>query len=386
MQRAPGMRSAAYGRMEVSQESLCPQGPLALLRVGSGRSLNGWGRLTRAWAVIALFFFAVGYAGPAVAQLTFDAASSANSGNGTASSLTWSHTTSGTNRYLVVGVALRIRSSPDFERVARVTYNGVDLSLIGARNDAGDTDVRIEQWGLVAPATGANNVVVTLAANGNGTTRMVAGAITYTGVDQTTPRGTFAAATGTGTPATVDVSSATNEVVDDVFGVIDSGSSTPPDAAVGAGQTSRWAQASTNPSQTNVRGGSSTEAGAATVTMSWTLSSIAGTAVWAIGGVPLKPAASGTLTFTPTQTPTFTPSSTPTRTPTFTPTSTATNTPTNTPTPTSTPTPTPAPPCTTPGGRLLFSIAPYSACAVLWCCAGRVRAVGRHETHLARDR
>src|SRR5262245_26136208 len=72
---------------------------------------------------------------PARAQVTFDAASSQNTGSGNAGSLTWSHTTgSGSNRYLVVGVALHLRSDPDFERVSTVTYNGANLTFIGARN------------------------------------------------------------------------------------------------------------------------------------------------------------------------------------------------------------------------------------------------------------
>ncbi len=80
--------------------------------------------------------------------------------------------------------------------------------------------------------------------------------------------------------ATVDVTSASDEVVVDVVGARNAASLT-----VGAGQTQRW-----NLGVGVIDGGGSSESGAATVTMSWTLSD---TFEWAIAGVSLKPTAGG---------------------------------------------------------------------------------------------
>lgn len=101
--------------------------------------------------------------------------------------------------------------------------------------------------------------------------------LAYNGVHQTVSVGTAAFANGSsGTPSVV-VSSATGELVVD-FVTFGGGS-----GAVHVSQTQRWLQA------TSTGGGSSEEAGAASVTMSWTQSS----ADWTIAGVPLKPAAGG---------------------------------------------------------------------------------------------
>jgi uncharacterized repeat protein (TIGR01451 family) len=56
-----------------------------------------------------------------------------------------------------------------------------------------------------------------------------------------------------------------------------------------AGQTERWDLFSGTGDLNNVRGGGSTEPGAASVTMSWTLGA---SKVWAIGAVAIKPAVS----------------------------------------------------------------------------------------------
>jgi len=256
---------------------------------------------------------------------------------------TWSHTVgAGSNRVLVVGVSNRDGT----RTVSTVTYGGVALTRIGLQNGAGTAN-RVELWRLIAPATGTANIIVTL----SGSTETVAGAVSYTGVDQTTPFGTFASASGTSTAPSVAVTSASGEVVMDV--VAANGDSD--GATVGTGQTQRWNDF-TGTGGGDIHGAGSTEPGAASVTMAWTL---VASKAWAIGAVPVKPAtcptptstptntptntATPTVTNTPTHTPTFTPTSTPTQTPTATPTPTNTNTPTATATPTQTPTPTPVP-------------------------------------------
>ena len=178
--------------------------------------------------------------------VTVDAFASATGLNIT---LTFSHTCSGTERYLVVGVSRGL--SPG--TITGVTYAGVAMTSIGT--SAGATLVHL--WGLIAPATGANDVVVTASAAGNG---IVAGAISYNGVDQTTPNSGFAAAGA----LTVNVTSAVNDMVMDTVSS-DGGSAYTP----GANQTERWDVAQTGGGD-SFSGAGSHEAGQATVTMSWT--------------------------------------------------------------------------------------------------------------------
>lgn len=143
---------------------------------------------------------------------------------------------------------------------------------------------RLQIFRLVAPASGANDVVVTMDAD----SPFSVGFASYTGVDPTVPIGTSANDTGGGTLATVDVTSAAGELVFD-YTCVDDGTGTAPALSVGAGQT---AQVNFSTSF-GVPGferaiASSTEAGAATVTMSWTDGAANS---WVIIGGPLMPAA-----------------------------------------------------------------------------------------------
>lgn len=209
---------------------------------------------------------------PSPTGMALDAVSSAAS-SGSTSTLTWSHTTSsGSNRLLVVGVTIKNRIG---ETVSGITYNGVPLTRIDAKING--TNVRIEMWQLVAPGTGTHDIVVTLSASA----KVVGGATSWTGVNQTTPIGTFASASNIIGNPTVNVSSATNEIVLDTLGV--DGTAT---ATVGGGQTQHW-NLTTSGLLSDVRGAGSSETGATTTTMSWTLGS---SQPWAIGAVPIKPA------------------------------------------------------------------------------------------------
>jgi len=198
-----------------------------------------------------------------------------STGSTTGSSLTISHTTSGTERLMLVGVTI---NQGDHEQVNSVTWNGTSMSFVGQKH--GHPDIRVEIWSLLAPETGTHDVVVTfdkdLQNSGS------AGVVTFAGVDQTTPLGTFAKEKGSGTgPVTVDVPSASEELV---FAV---GASEDGALTVGAGQTQRWNTTSGTSPEIH-HGAGSTEDGAASVTMSWTLGSSAD--YWAIGAVPIKPA------------------------------------------------------------------------------------------------
>ena len=117
---------------------------------------------------------------PAFAAIAVDNTSSAH---GDVSSLTWAHTVgSGADRILIVGVSIDDSGTT----ISSVTYGGTTLLLVGQR--AG-TQTRAAIYRLIAPSVGTSNVVVTLSS----TDGVVGGAVSFTGVDQTTPSGALRA-------------------------------------------------------------------------------------------------------------------------------------------------------------------------------------------------
>lgn len=223
------------------------------------------------------------------AQITFDAASSSNTGTGTASTLTWSHAVGAslTNRILIVGVSIRNSAG---QTVNNVTYAGINLTLVGQTTNG--TNARVEIWRLIAPATGANNIIVTLSA----AARFVGGAASFSGVSQTPALalGAYFSATANSATPTVNVTSvAQGQVVIDTIAnaTLATGTSLP---CVGANQTQRWSNRTSNTTAgNNTPGAGSTEpgpSGGGTVTMSWRLEGCSGATSrqWAIGAVALK--------------------------------------------------------------------------------------------------
>ena len=207
--------------------------------------------------------------------ITFDAVSTYKANSIT--SLTWSHTVgTGSNKLLVVGISFW--ANPE-KLINSVTYNGVPLTKSGSvwGGSGGET---VHIWYLVNPPTGTANIVINFSAAAS----PVAGATSWFGVNQTTPLGTFISAFNAAgnTLATVNVTSAANEVVHDV---VSYGKQTTPSHTIGAGQTQKWSDATSDGNYAS--GAGSTELGASTVTMSWTFGA---TYRWAIGAVNIKPA------------------------------------------------------------------------------------------------
>ncbi|MEO5915832.1 MAG: SdrD B-like domain-containing protein [Luteolibacter sp.] len=224
------------------------------------------------------------------------AAATSNSAQ-TATTHTFSYNSgvAASNRILIVGVSYRNNNS---QTISSVTYGGQAMTLVGSNTVAVSTpDGATYIYRLVNPPTGANNVVVNWSAalvQGS-----VVGAITYSGVDQTTPTGTFASAnsgTGTSTAPAVTVTSAVGRVV---FGLA-GGRTTTAYTLAGSGGTSLW---SVMPFSNQTAGAAQSKAGAATnTTLSWTGTNDEWTAV----GVSLIPASgAGNPTTSFTQTPTF---------------------------------------------------------------------------------
>jgi hypothetical protein len=185
--------------------------------------------------------------------VAFDAAAMAD-GSGT--SLTFAHTVGvGSDRAIVAG--MQVYESPaGSDCVSGVTYAAVALSELGRVTHA--THAGVELWGLQAPATGANNVVISCSAT---TDELIGGSVSFTGVDQSTPFGTAGtAAPGAVTTITQDIASATDDMVIDAMGLYNR---TP---SAGASQDVRVDNNNGGATQSLFM---STEPGAATVTMSW---------------------------------------------------------------------------------------------------------------------
>lgn len=129
--------------------------------------------------------------------LVFDAVgpSSAGAGVAAAASLSWSHTVgTGASRLILVGVGV----SNWTDTISSVTCGGTAMSPLGAAIPADGLTANgyVRGYILIAPATGANSIVVTM----SGTTPTIeGGSISYSGADQVTGVGTITTHTSDGT-------------------------------------------------------------------------------------------------------------------------------------------------------------------------------------------
>jgi len=104
--------------------------------------------------------------------IAFDAVSDGYN-NGT--SLTFAHTCTGSDRFLVVGIKLYGDND-----ITGVTYNSVSMTHIGTAVLAGEGS-RAVLYGLTAPSTGANNIIISRTSSNH----ILATGASYTGVSQT---------------------------------------------------------------------------------------------------------------------------------------------------------------------------------------------------------
>lgn len=210
--------------------------------------------------------------------VVFDAVSNANNENNAGTTMSWTHTPVASPPSSLA-VVLQIYNDAS-NSVSGITYNGAALTkMTGATSGSqGGFSSHTEIWGsdgLTLPS-GAQTVQITFAATGS---YCQAGAISVTGSNTTTCFSNAAVADNpSSTTPSVTVTSATGELVVDITS--NSAGLIP---TVGAGQTSRFTY---NPAGL-FAGGSSTEAGAASVTMSWTLS---GAQSWTISAASFKAA------------------------------------------------------------------------------------------------
>ena len=154
-------------------------------------------------------------------QILFDAVSSSTFAAGTNPIVgSWNHTTTtAANRYIVVGVSidLNTRASTTASVVYGTEGGGPNqaMGLLGAFSNG--TNVRTELWGLVAPASGTHQITVTIT-NGNLRNQtVVAGAQSFSGVDQAAPTGTVVTGSNnTATPSVTTANSAYDYFVDSI--------------------------------------------------------------------------------------------------------------------------------------------------------------------------
>lgn len=118
----------------------------------------------------------IGHGGAPPASIAFDTVNGGASVN-PGTSVSWTHTMgTGAHGLLLVAVFSTSGGSDD---VTGATYDGVAMSLLGSRVQV-PGDRWMSLWGLLAPATGANTVVVSASSSG-----VIAGSsISYTGVEQ----------------------------------------------------------------------------------------------------------------------------------------------------------------------------------------------------------
>ena len=122
--------------------------------------------------------------------IAFDAATNGNYNGGSANNVTFSHTCTGSDLILLVGIYATSLNTTG------VTYNGVSMTEIGTAFAIGSDN--LSAWYLVNPATGANNVVATLSGTGGGQ----GGSLSYTGASQTGQPDANNTTSGSGTSLT----------------------------------------------------------------------------------------------------------------------------------------------------------------------------------------
>jgi hypothetical protein len=196
-----------------------------------------------------------------ISLIAVDNSSSGSTDN--SASITVSHTTSGSNRLMLVGISGELNS----DSVSSVTYNGINLTLVGAEEYEITQDASVQLWKLVAPVTGTHDVIVNL--TGNNHNGVVVGVTTFTEVNQTDPLLGFISESGDSATPSATLSSASDELV---FGVV----SVHSDKGVipVSGQREVW-----DVSAGHVSGSGSVMGGAASVTSSWSTADKAWSAV-----------------------------------------------------------------------------------------------------------
>jgi hypothetical protein len=192
-----------------------------------------------------------------------------------ATTLSWPHTVgTANNRLLLVGL-----SYGNGQQLLGVTYGGRPLTRRLVQNGPGNQN-RIEIWYMLAPPSGAANVVATLASAAN----VVGGAASFTAVNQSRPFGESGSASGQSAAASLNVSDTSSDQV--VFSTIAASEGANPIIVTG-GQTAAWNNGSGTTSSDILGAGATAPGNESGVPVSYALAT---SQPWALAAVSLKPA------------------------------------------------------------------------------------------------
>ena len=208
------------------------------------------------------FFEALG----AAATVTFDAGTRQSITAATSATIS-THTIASQSNRLLMATTHTATGGP-----TAVTVGGTPMTKLA--EDTSQSGVRISVWYLLNPPAGTPSIVFTM----NGSVTGSVAVDSFYNVNQTTPfRSTGTKAAQSGTSASVTAVAVTGDMVFDAICVATAGSS----LVVGASQTINWTS-----NKNTINAGSSREAGAASVTMSWTWTT---SAAYATIAVPIRP-------------------------------------------------------------------------------------------------
>jgi hypothetical protein len=237
-------------------------GAIAVILIGCSFRPHGLTPFDAAPGVTA-FDAALGDSTPLAAIIDFAAVAF---GHGSAvASLSYALTIpTGTARVLIVSVEIGSNCTVAVPSVSDVTYAAVGLTRITsiAGTPCGPMTTRSEQWILVAPAMGTNQVLVTTAAAVPSSIHSAA--MAFAGVDQTSPVRAFASASGAATSSSITVPSAVGDMVVSTVG---QGTSI---TAQGPGQTLRFLDNVSSSNTLDNAAGSTAPGGSPSTTMTWT--------------------------------------------------------------------------------------------------------------------
>ncbi|TLY39803.1 MAG: hypothetical protein E6K58_12865, partial [Nitrospirae bacterium] len=201
-------------------------------------------------------------------------AGTANSAGGSGTSVSVTLSTVANANLLMAGVSV---AGTTFPTISLPVWDqggtNQNMTLVNCTNDSGNSR-KICIYYLLNPTQGSNKTLQVTFTGGTAGGKVVGGN-SFSGADPTTPLGTYVGNSGTVSPASVVVTSATGQVVFDTVSWTGTVTMDP-------SQTNLWLRTSSN-----TVGGGSTKPGAASVTMQWTKTAAA--ANWAIGAVPIKP-------------------------------------------------------------------------------------------------
>lgn len=148
-------------------------------------------------------------------------------------SQTFSHTCTGTNRYLFIAVECSVNGA-----ITGITFNGVPMTELGTIAGGASVFEELIVYGIANPPTGANTVSIQTTGSGNVYLYTAVGS--YTGVNQTTPNPHSGSnSSGGATSLTLTIDTSTSPSTDNcwiIAGGFTNGNYT---ATAGAGTTKR---------------------------------------------------------------------------------------------------------------------------------------------------